>query len=339
MNKKVLISGYYGYGNFGDEAILGVLVDYLRKFNSEITVLSSNPEKTSMQYGISSVKNFDMLKVMSEISSCDVLISGGGSLLQDVTSLKSLLYYLFIINYAKFLKKTVIIFAQGIGPLISGYSKKLVLKTLSKCDIVTVRDIVSQDFLKANGIDAHIVSDPVFSVDLPIDQKTSAVGVQLRAFKSVDNAFLDNLARQIILNFGERKIELYVFQDSMDLEVCKNFEKVLKNIYPQIETEIVTGLSNNDIIMRISRLEYMIAMRFHAVLVAIKTGVKTLAINYDAKVAKLAYEAFLPMISISGSEDFEPYFDKLKTLKSEDILAFANTQHFEWNLFDEYLSK
>ena len=93
MAKKVAVSGYYGYGNFGDEAILGVLIDYLFRTNAETTVFSNNPELTSAQYGIKSVKNFDILSVMKVISESDILISGGGSLLQDVTSLKSLLYY------------------------------------------------------------------------------------------------------------------------------------------------------------------------------------------------------------------------------------------------------
>lgn len=333
MAKRVLISGYYGYDNFGDEAILAVLVDYLRRSNSEITVLSYNPEKTSAQYGIEAVKNFDIIKVIKAISSCDVLISGGGSLLQDVTSLKSLLYYAFIIWYAKLCSKKVIIFAQGIGPLQRKISQNIVFNILSKCDIVSVRDTKSQEMLNNAGIKSTLVSDPVFSVDLPIAEKTDIVGVQLRAFKSVDDAFLTNLAKQVVLNFGERKIELYVFQESLDYEISKKFEKILKNIYPQIRTEIVHSISNNDIIVKISALEYMIAMRFHAVLVALKTGVKPLAINYDAKVAKLAYEAFLPMISISGNEDFEPAFDRLKKLNTKELSEYADKQNFDWSVF------
>ena len=334
---NVLISGYYGYGNFGDEAILSVLVDYLRRKNHNITVLSGNPSRTAKSLGVKAVKNFNLLGIMIAMANCDILISGGGSLLQDVTSLKSLKYYSFIIRLAQKMHKKVVIFAQGIGPLNSEYAKKNVPLLLSKCDIVTVRDEKSLEFLKENGIDAQLVSDPLFSIELPINESKGAVGVQLRAFKNIDDIFLHNLAEYIAEHFGDRKIELFVLQESLDYPICKKFEKILKKTAPYIETEIIHNMSQNDIIIRISQLEYMIAMRFHAVLVAIKTGIKTLAINYDAKVAKLAYEAMLPLLTISVDTEWQTAFETLKQLDSQRILDFANTQHFDWSIFDDII--
>ena len=334
---KVLLSGYYGYENFGDEAILAVIIDHLQRLGADITVISHNPAATAGAYGVKSVKNFSLFQLINAIYSCDILISGGGSLLQDVTSIKSLLYYSFIIWLAKLCKKKVIIFAQGIGPLQKDFSQKLVRSLLAKCDLVTVRDIKSREFLQNAGITAELVSDPVFSVDLPRSKTENIVGIQLRAFKTLNEEFLFNLAKQVAIDFGDKKIELYVFQKALDLDICLTFEKMLKAIDPNIQTEIIHSLSKNDIIIKISRLEYMIAMRFHAVLVAIKTGVKTLAINYDAKVAKLAYEAFLPLLTISVDEDFATAFDKMKKLNSDELLDFANSKTFEWALFDPLL--
>ncbi len=338
MAKKVLISGYYGYDNFGDEAILSVLIDRLNRFGADITVLSKSPLKTARTYGVKSVKNFDLLLLMAAISSCDVLISGGGSLLQDITSFKSLLYYCFVIWFACVCKKPVIIFAQGIGPLQRDISKRMVFNLLARCALVTVRDLKSQQYLKENGIDAQLVSDPVFSVDLPINEKEGIVGVQLRAFKSIDDAFLFSLAQQIVNRYSDRKIELYAFQESLDYDICKKFDKMLKTIAPRMMTEIVKFTSQSDIIVRISKLEYMVAMRFHAVLVAIKTGVKTLAINYDAKVEKLAYEAFLPLLTLSIEEDFDAPFDRMEQLNPDDLLEFSRSQNFEWNLYDSFFA-
>ena len=105
---KYVISGYIGFDNFGDEAIAKVLTDYLKELNAEkITYISSNPKKTAELYGIDSVGT---LKFIPEIKNCDVLISGGGSLLQDVTSLKSLIYYLAVIVTALVFNKKVVIF-------------------------------------------------------------------------------------------------------------------------------------------------------------------------------------------------------------------------------------
>ena len=100
--KKAVISGYYGFDNFGDEAILNVLVSNLKKNEIEVCVISKNPQKTSKKLDIKSVYTFSILSILKSIKSSDVLISGGGSLLQDVTSLKSLFYYLFIIFIALF---------------------------------------------------------------------------------------------------------------------------------------------------------------------------------------------------------------------------------------------
>jgi polysaccharide pyruvyl transferase WcaK-like protein len=202
--------------------------------------------------------------------------------------------------------------------------------------MITVRDLKSQMYLLDNGIQAELVSDPVFSVDFPIGEKEEVVGVQLRAFRSIDDAFLFTLARQVITYFGDKAIELYVFQESIDYEICKKFEKMLKTISPGVKTKIIHNISGNDMILKISRLEYMIAMRFHAVLVSIKTGVKTLAINYDAKVEKLAYDAFLPLLTISIDEDMDPPFERLLQLNPEDLMNYCANQQFEWEYFDNF---
>ena len=105
---KAVISGYYGFKNFGDETILSVLIKHLKNLNVDITVFSSDPNFTEKTYGINSIKSFDMIKVICTLRNTDVLISGGGSLLQDATSLKSLIYYLSVIALALFFNKKVI---------------------------------------------------------------------------------------------------------------------------------------------------------------------------------------------------------------------------------------
>lgn len=338
MAKKVVLSGYYGYDNFGDEAILSVLIDHLQQIGSDITVLSHNPEKTSSSYQVKSVKNFNLLQVFSAIKNCDVLISGGGSLLQDVTSLKSLLYYSFIIWLAQFLKKEVIIFAQGIGPLQKEISQKIVRNLIGKADLVTVRDTKSAEMLTNWGINANIVSDPVFSINLTPCEPSETIGIQLRSFKTMNDTFLERLAEVVVREFAQNKIEMYVFQNALDMEISQKFDAMLKKLYPKIQTEIVHSISKNDFIVKISRLKYMIAMRFHAVLVALKMGVPSVAINYDAKVAKLAYEAMLPLLTISADEDFDDAFVKLKHLNRADLFAYAKTKTFDWVEFDRILN-
>lgn len=88
-HKHIAVSGYYGFDNFGDEAILSVLTKELKKQDYYVTVFSKNPEKTGTKLGVHSVYTFDIKKVLETLKKSDLLISGGGSLLQDATSLKA----------------------------------------------------------------------------------------------------------------------------------------------------------------------------------------------------------------------------------------------------------
>lgn len=339
MGKNVTISGYYGFDNFGDEAILACIVDHLRSRGSNVAVISNNPKKTSALFQVFSVKNFNLLAVFALLANSDVLISGGGSLLQDTTSFKSLLYYSLVIKIAQLLGKPVIIFAQGIGPLQRERSEKIVKGLLEKAALITVRDEKSLERVKNWGLNAKLVNDPVFSLDLPRHDKDSGiVGIQLRDCKTMNDVLLNRLADKIVSEFPDKKIELYAFQKSIDLKICKTFEKMLKLRAPEIQTEILHSLSQIDFIIKISKLDYMIAMRFHAVLVAIKAGVKTLAINYDTKVMKLAYEALVPILTMNGDDDYDEAFEKMKKLDSKKLLAFANNKPFEWGVFDPLIS-
>lgn len=325
---KVCISGYYGFKNFGDEAILSVLVNHLN--NADVTVFSSNPEFTSKTYGVKSVRSFDVKKVIYELKNCDVLISGGGSLLQDATSLKSLVYYLAVIALALIFNKKVVIFAQGIGPINNKFAQIIVRNFLKLCNIVTVRDEKSLFLLNKWGVKANLVCDPIYSLNIPQNETENIVGVQLRDYKTMNNNLLQKLALLIATKFSDRKIEIFSLQDELDLKVCECFEKILKSFNPDIETEIV----NDAIIERISKLEYLFAMRFHAVLCALKCGVKTCAINYDIKVEKLAEEASIPLISMDAHENLEKIYQKMQNLNKLELLRFANSKLFDWTLFD-----
>lgn len=304
---KYVVSGYIGFDNFGDEAIAHVLTEELKAKNAEkITLISSNPDRTSKLHNVNSCP---MLKFFKSVSEADVLVSGGGSLLQDVTSLKSLIYYLAVIYTALILRKKVIIYSQGIGPINSKIGKILTKFALKHCNEISVRDKKSQELLKTWGIESKLVKDPVFNLNLPVKNRQGTVGVQLRDYPTLSEEFLKALADEIIKRFKDKKIEIFSFQDNIDLDICEKFARILyKKGHTNIE--VLHGLSINDVFERVADLEYMIGMRFHANVTAIKSGVKTLAINYDIKVKKLAEEFNLPLIELN-QRDFSEEFEKL----------------------------
>jgi len=130
---KVVISGYYGFGNVGDEAVLEALVSGLKKWfpACEITVLSALPQNPSTQNNTRTIYRYDLIEIFRAIQRSDLLISGGGTLLQDVTSRRSLWYYLGIILLAKCLNKKVVILAQGFGPIRRKINQWLVRMVLN----------------------------------------------------------------------------------------------------------------------------------------------------------------------------------------------------------------
>ena len=306
---KYVISGYLGFDNFGDEAIAKVLTSYLKEKGAErITVLSANPNKTRDLYGVDSEYFLDFIK---PILNSDVLISGGGSLLQDITSLKSLVYYLAVIVIALVFNKKVIIFAQGFSHFRTKLGKFLTKFVLKYCDKIYVRDSKSQEILKDMDLDSEIISDPVFALNINKNAEKTGVGIQLRGFHTVTDNFLENLAEEIRLRFGNEKIKLLSLQDSIDMPVIEKFEKILK--MKGISTQILKNLTIDEAINEITKLEYLIGMRFHANLVAAKANVKVLGINYDLKVANLANYIHFPIIGLEQKE-FGEEFNELMEL-------------------------
>ena len=123
------------------------------------------------------------------------------------------------------LRKKVIIFAQGIGPINNKIGQMLTKNILKHCSYISVRDEKSLNLLRKWGIQADLVCDPIFSTIINTDEKTETVAVQLRDFKTMNDDFIDRLAEKISKEFGDKSIEIYSFQDSIDILICKNFKK------------------------------------------------------------------------------------------------------------------
>lgn len=301
MTKNICISGYYGFDNFGDETILKILVENLKKFqcNPKITVFSSNPEKTKQIYDVDSFYSFNIKDIISRLLKCDCLISGGGSLLQDVTSSKSLIYYLGILIFAQLFRKKTIIFAQGIGPINNKLLREVTAFVLNKAKYICVRDKKSLNLLKEWGINASLCPDPVWNINTnQHTNKTNKIGIQLRDYSTVHNAFITQLAFCINKYYKDKEIYILSLQNKLDSEICRKLQTRLISINPDLNVKVIENNSNSNIIETIETLDELIAMRYHACLIAIKSKVKLLPIDYDIKVEELANEFNLTYIDM-----------------------------------------
>lgn len=339
MSKKIVLSGYFGFKNFGDEEILSVLINKIQQCSyDQITVISSDPEYTEKQYPkIQSIYTFSFKEIILKIAQCDLLISGGGSLLQDVTSKKSLYYYLFIILFAIIMRKKVIIFAQGIGPIKSKLGQAITKFILRKCQYISVRDKKSAELLTTWGLNSQLVCDPIFTTQITETEKENTVVIQLRNFKTMNEDFIDRLAQKVNENFGDKAIEVLSFQNNIDTPICEKFVQSLRLLNSSLKIELHKNLTNKEIIEKISKSQYLIGMRFHSIIIGILSKCRVLAINYDIKVEKLAKEFDIPIIDLKT--DFGTKFKDLQTQNPETRYQKAKQYNFDWSKFEEIINK
>lgn len=166
---RVAVSGYYGFNNTGDEAILAALITTLRALapGVDITVFSHCPRETRRLFGVRAVNRWNPLGVAFSLLRSDLLLSGGGGLLQDVTGVRSLCYYLAVVALAKILGKPVIYYAQGVGPIRTRFGRWLTRIISNRVDLITVRDQASRDDFLQMGVDRPpvvVTADPVLAV-------------------------------------------------------------------------------------------------------------------------------------------------------------------------------
>ena len=124
---RIVVSGYYGSKNAGDEAMLAAMLEVLGDLDPKlhITVISADPEDTRKRHGVDAVSWLGLPAIIRELRQADLLISGGGSLLQNVTSRRSLYYYMGIIFLAFMAGLKVMLYAQGIGPIRGHLPRRL----------------------------------------------------------------------------------------------------------------------------------------------------------------------------------------------------------------------
>lgn len=298
--KKIVMSGYYGFDNSGDDAILKAITTDIKKKRKdiEITVLSNNPRKTKEIYGVEAVNRFSIRQVNNVLKNSSLLISGGGSLLQDVTSTRSLFYYLTVMALAKRYNKPVMVYSNGIGPINKKINRKLTKKVLDKVDLITLRDEDSKRYVDQLGVtnsNIYVTADPVFTLQgvdeaqvksiftkesIPLNKKY--VGVSIRKWKYDDRLIeiLPLVINEIISRYDVQVI-LIPMHYPEDLEISKEVLRktgnsscsVLENEY---SVEKIMGIINN--------LELIIAMRLHSLIYAATQETPMIGLSYDPKV-------------------------------------------------------
>lgn len=340
QNKRsgVLICGAYGMSNAGDEAILEAVLGEMRAIDPEmpITVLSRSPRLTAERYGVKSLHMFDLPGFLREMKEKKLYINGGGSLIQDVTSSRSLWYYLYTLHAAHRRGCRVLMYGCGIGPVSRGFNRRLARRVINSCaDEITLREKSSLDELESFGVTRPritLASDPALTLSPAgkdeIDEKLRSLGLEEHGnyicFCMRDWAGFEKKAVEIAAaaDFFREHCKLEpVFlsvNHKSDGDAAKKVARHMKNppriIAEPMSTALTVGV--------ISRMRVLVSIRLHGLIFAASQGVPLVGISYDPKVAAfldyIGQKNCLPLSELSA-ERLEKLIDRALCCDREEL--------------------
>ena len=325
---QVVMSGYYGFGNAGDDAILESIHQSIRSTSDEVavTVLSNDPELTRKQYGLEAVPRFRALRVFRALWKGDVLLSGGGSLLQDATSTRSLVYYLSVIHCARLLHKPVMLYANGIGPVRDPANRRRVRRAVERAALVTLRDHASARELAEMGVErpVQVTADPVFRLEPAGAERSRALcaaaglpqgrpfgGVSVRDWDIVGDFFaqLAGLCDHLRRAHG-LEILFLLMQPARDREATDRVRARMEEPSYVLEEPCVP----RELMGVLGQARLCLAMRLHTLIFAARMAVPAMGLVYDPKVSSYLEELELPSVG-----DVER-FDGAEAIRRADAL-------------------
>ena len=309
MRKGVMIAGYYGANNTGDEAILTGIIHALKKQGIEdITVLSRNPEQTKQIHGVNSLyigRRFDGLKpIYQALRKSQLFILGGGGLLQDYTS-RVVPYWLSRVTLAFIARTPVMYYAQGIGPLRTTQAQRLVRWFSNRVQWITVRDQPSLELLKQIGVhkpNLEVTADPALGIQvtsngaklldnagIPLDSNRLKIAISLRSWKD-DHLYIPVLTKALkqLRETIDVQYIFFPFQFGED-------ESISQQVIDQLGVENIYLLKGNyspeQMTTMLKEMDGVIAMRLHAIILSAISHVPSFGLVYDPKVLRFMERA------------------------------------------------
>ncbi len=303
----VIISGYYGFDNIGDDSLLVSIVDGIRERlpDARVTVLARKTKQIARICKVRTINRFNVFRIWREMKHARLLISGGGSLLQDGTSRRSSLYYACIIHMAKRLGLKIMIYANGLGPLSAGISRRHAARAITEADYVSLRESSSLALAKEIGVerDMRVSADPAFlieiSPDLWLDYIKVREGIKGKYFiMSVKDGNTFDGAKT------GRDTLTVMADDVRTLAQKHSLTPIFVPMYPNYDTAItkklctavgcgmvLEGLTAPELCALMKQSEFVIGTRLHMLIFAAAMAVPMLGISYDPKI-----DAFLEYI-------------------------------------------
>ena len=296
------VCGAYGKGNAGDDAILEAIVQELRAVDPDlpIWVLSRTPKETRLKYRVNALYTFRLDKFWRRLGRGGLYINGGGSLMQDVTSRRSLWFYLLTISMAHKRRNKVLMYGCGIGPIQYASNRRRCARVLqNNVDAITLRDVHSKEELAQMGVTRPkiiLAADP--TVILPAAEPAAVDGL-------LEQWGLDKAGKYICFSLRtwpgfEEKVDVFAagaryacethgltpvflpIEARLDTPAAQKVADKLGGIPHFIAPQCATSAQ---VIGMFARMEAVVSMRLHALVFAAGQGVPLVGIVYDQKVS------------------------------------------------------
>ena len=296
----VLICGAYGKGNAGDDAILKAILAQMKAIDRDmpVYVMSHDPAETRLRYHVGSVHVFDPFRFWPLMRRCRLFISGGGSLIQNETSTRSLNYYLTTIRMAHAAGCRVMMYGCGIGPVSGEGSRRYTSRILNRCvDKITLREDLSRKELSDMGVmqpDISVTADPAlllqpastgavdsYFLSNDLDPNGNYAMFVLRPWKNLSEHLQAIVDAAIYVNQTHGLTPVFVaLEPTRDLEINRQAAGMLpfrSFVLPAPRDEQLT-------IGMMQKMRVIVSMRLHALIFASSVGAPLAAISYDPKV-------------------------------------------------------
>ncbi|HWI61034.1 MAG TPA: polysaccharide pyruvyl transferase CsaB [Symbiobacteriaceae bacterium] len=304
---EILVSGYYGFHNAGDEAILAGMIRAVRAYDPEVrfTVISGTAAQTRAMHDVQAVSRGDFRNIWRAMGRANLFISGGGTLIQDITSTKSLTYYLGLMTMAKLRLRPVMIYAQGAGPVTRAVNRALVPAVVNGVDLITTRDADSAATFRHLGVfrpPVKAMADPALALgpadpergadllkEAGVDLKRPILGVSVRPWSFWQEPVEPGLAKALDQLASESGAQVVFIPMNLrqDVEEAAKIAGLMES--PAI---LARGQYTYDQIQAmIARCDLLVGLRYHALVFAAMNAVPLVGLSYDPK-----NEAFLRQI-------------------------------------------
>jgi len=297
---RILVSGWVGAANIGDELIFRSLVAKLQGRGVQILVMSTNPDETQRVHGVDAVGWYDAPGVTRAVAGSDAVIFGPGGLLQDETSIWNLPAHLHRVFAAKMARTPILGLGLGVGPLGSGTSRRLVRTALRRTPI-TVRDQESATLAAECGLsNVTVTADLAYGLPIPSAEPADRIVASFRPFSGgggvvparrsdLRSLAPDDrvLAAASALEDLSRRTSLPVYLLAFEAERDALYHDLIAD---HMTAPVTTGVATVDTVFdEVAGSRLVVAMRYHAVVAAIMASRPAVVVGYSPKVRPAAH--------------------------------------------------